>query len=519
MIKLNKKEKEIFDLLLRVVKEKNLDCTLRAAGGWVRDKMLGLESHDIDIAIDTMSGLSFAKLCYRWDADDAIGYSGMFQSLTVVKANPDQSKHLETAMIFVLGTPVDFVQFRKEVYDESGRIPGISTGMVSAEEDAKRRDFTINAMFYNLHTGEVEDYCGGMVDLESKTLRTPLDPFQTFMDDPLRILRAIRFAARYMLELDPKLVEAAKLPQVQEAFLTKLAHERIWREMVGIQETDGFKRGFLIGPNPAQACHLMEVLGIRDLLFTLNDQERELLGIKQDETSHWDADQNTPHHNLTIWEHTLTAMSHLQILVWNADLDKNKSVPEIEAAVRNLSILLHDFGKCDLCSRQTKEDGTYGYLGHAETSAKAAEYFLDQKFHAPKDITQRVRNLIFNHMRLHVLEKNPTDSALRRVMKEMGDDWLNLIFHSIADAMGKTGAVEDPKYRSMIERMERLKIEQGGQTKPKRPIDGHVIMTELGLKPGPLIKKVTEALDEQLLENPAMTPEEAVAFIKTVSLV
>lgn len=120
-------------------------------------------------------------------------------------------------------------------------------------------------------------------------------------------------------------------------------------------------------------------------------------------------------------------------------------------------------------------------------------------------------------MRLHVLEDNPSDSALRRVLKEVGDDWQNLVYHSIADAMGKTDAVEDPKYRAMIERMIALKNEQGG-IKLKRPIDGNIIMSTLNLKPGPQIKQVTDALDEALLENPLMTQEEAIAFIHTVSL-
>ena len=167
-------------------------------------------------------------------------------------------------------------------------------------------------------------------------------------------------------------------------------------------------------------------------------------------------------------------------------------------------------------ARQTKEDGSFSYLGHAASSAKMVEYILDQKFKAPKEITQRVRNIIYNHMRLHVLENNPSDSSLRRILKEMGNDWQNLVYHSIADAMGKVGAVEDPKYRNIMQRMLQLKLEQGGSTKPKRPIDGFVIMKELNIKPGPRIKEITDALDEALLENPAMTAEEAIKLIKTI---
>ena len=519
MKNIHENEKKIFGLLMQVVHNKAPDITLRVAGGWVRDKLMNMDSQDIDIAVDKMSGQAFAKLVFEWMKNNNIPIN---HDMAVVKSNPDKSKHLETTILTIYGVPIDFVQLRKETYDidgEQSRIPSINTDNVSAKDDAMRRDFTVNSMFYNLNTETVEDLTGhGIQDLENKFLRTPLDPVITFLQDPLRILRAIRFATKYNFELDINIIVAARHHSVQKAFLEKLTHERIWKEMIGVQEATGFKKGFLIGPNPARAASIMNAFGIRDLLFTLSDEEKNTLGVKQDATSHWDADQNTPHHNLSIWDHTLEAMNHLVNLTKNSKIDDGKDNKEIEEVVRNLSILFHDIGKCDLCSRQEKEDGTYSYLGHAESSAKMAEYILDKKFKAPKEITQRVKNIVLNHMRLHVLEDNPSNSSLRRVLKEMGDDWQNLVYHSMADAMGKLDAVEDPKYRAMIDRFIQLKIDQGGGTKAKRPINGNVIMLELNICPGPSVKQIIEALDEALLENPAMTSEEAVAFIKTVSL-
>lgn len=518
-IKINDNEKRIFELLTQVVQDMDPGITLRAAGGWVRDKMMGENSQDIDIAVDRISGQAFASLVFEWMKNHDIPID---HRMTVIKSNPDKSKHLETTILPIYGIPIDFVQLRKETYDSDGqqsRIPIINTDNISPEDDALRRDFTVNSMFYNINEDKVEDFTGqGVKDLKKKILRTPIDPTVTFLQDPLRILRAIRFAAKYDFDLDLDLVKAARDSRIQKAFLEKLTHERIWKEMVGVQETEGFKRGFFIGPNPARAAHLMKVLGIRDLLFTLSQEEKDYLGIKQDETTHWDADQNTPYHNLNIWEHSLTALKHITEMTRNSNIDAEKENKEIEEIVRHLAILLHDIGKCDLCCRQEKEDGTYSYLGHAESSAKMAEYILDQKFKAPKEITQRVKKIILHHMRLHILEKNPSDSALRRVLKDIGDDWQNLIYHSIADAMGKIDAIEDPKYRAMIDRIIKLKTEQGGGTKPKRPINGNIIMIELNLKPGPQIKQITDALDELLIENPTLTPEEAIAFIKTISL-
>lgn len=114
----------------------------------------------------------------------------------VKQANPEQSKHLETAKVLILGVWVDFTNLRTETYQSDSRIPTIAFG--TAEEDAHRRDFTINSLFYNLNTSSVEDWtgCGRDDLLRQGVIRTPLEPRTTFLDDPLRILRAVRFAAR-----------------------------------------------------------------------------------------------------------------------------------------------------------------------------------------------------------------------------------------------------------------------------------------------------------------------------------
>lgn len=516
-LRLNEAEEQIFSVLQKVVQDKSPNTVLRAAGGWVRDKLMGRGSQDIDIAVDNMSGHAFAQFVFDWMKTNNVHID---HKMAVVKSNPDKSKHLETTILPMFGVPIDFVQLRKETYDANGeqsRIPTIETD-VSAEDDALRRDFTMNAMFFNLHTSEIEDLTGhGREDLKRGVLRTPLDPIVTFLQDPLRILRAIRFAAKFGFVLDESLKKAALDSRVQHAFKHKLSEERIWREMIGSQESEGFKAGFLVGPNPAYAAELMKELGIRDLLFTLSSEERKFLGVEQDDTSHWDAEQNNPHHNLTIWNHTVRALDHL-VQLSRADESDFEFFDPTEETVRNLSILLHDIGKCDLCARQTKVDGSFSYLGHAESSAKMAAYLLETRLKAPNEIIERVRNIVYHHMRLHTMEDRPTTSALRRAIKDVGKDWLILAYHSIADAMGKDGVSEDPKYRAMIARMKEIQVEQGGKTKPKRPIDGLVIMKELGLKPGPAVGVVTNALDEVLLENPALTADEAIAFIKTVRL-
>ncbi|OMJ85028.1 hypothetical protein SteCoe_13750 [Stentor coeruleus] len=220
MIRLTNFEAQLCKDLLEVAKNNNLTTVLRIAGGWVRDKILGLESHDIDITLDNMMGEEFAKLfCQNKD----------ISSLGKVRINPEASKHLETACVRYNGIDLDFVNLRAENYTESSRIPTIKIG--TPLDDAMRRDLTINSMFYNINTGEIEDLTGfGLIDLQNKIARTPLDPLNTFLDDPLRVLRTIRFAARFELTILAEVQNAIESKPVYYSLLNKISRERIAKE-------------------------------------------------------------------------------------------------------------------------------------------------------------------------------------------------------------------------------------------------------------------------------------------------
>ncbi|KAI4320189.1 hypothetical protein MLD38_033695 [Melastoma candidum] len=227
MIELNPKEKQIFDRLLAAVRHFDLPVQLRVAGGWVRDKLLGKECYDIDIALNDMSGESFVKKVNEYLAssgEEAPGFA-------VIASNPDQSKHLETARMRLYDLWVDFVNLRSETYSENSRIP-TEMKFGTAEEDAYRRDLTINSMFYNINLNSIEDFTGrGMEDLKWGRIVTPLPPKETFLDDPLRVLRAIRFGARFKFTLDEKLKEAAASDDVREALAAKISRERVGTEV------------------------------------------------------------------------------------------------------------------------------------------------------------------------------------------------------------------------------------------------------------------------------------------------
>ncbi|WZN59876.1 mitochondrial CCA tRNA nucleotidyltransferase [Chloropicon roscoffensis] len=263
-VELNAEELELFGVLRNVVRDLNLSTELRCAGGWVRDKLLGRESDDIDIALDNMSGETYAN-----HLNDYLASRGEEQtSVAVIQSNPEQSKHLETAKVKYQGLEIDFVNLRSESYASSSRIPEIEFG--TAEEDAMRRDFTINALFYNIGQGNVEDLTGrGLEDLRNKLIRTPLPALQTFMDDPLRVLRAVRFASRFSFEIHHDIAEAASSAEVRDALQTKVSRERISTEFESMLE----------GPNPKLALQLIKSFGLLDAVLNVPQSLKEVLPV------------------------------------------------------------------------------------------------------------------------------------------------------------------------------------------------------------------------------------------------
>ena len=503
-ISLNGTEDKIFSLLKEVIEKEAPDTILRVAGGWIRDKLMGKSSNDIDIAINNMTGEEFANLVNNYMKNKGM----QTHEISVVQSNPDQSKHLATAMVRLFGLPIDFVNLRTETYADS-RIPQVGVG--TPEEDAKRRDLTINSLFYNINTGEIEDFVGGLQDLKAGIARTPMDPVQTFLDDPLRILRTVRFAARYGLKLDPSIIEAAHNPDVQKAFKEKISHERIWAELAGKKEGEKWKPGALIGQDPSGAAALLKQLGLLELIFDPTQEEMQGMGLT-DEMVPWETEQNNPHHNLDIWGHTLSVVKNL------VEQTKQPIKEDYETyLVRNLAGLLHDIGKRYKGIHGKNEEGHTTYHGHEDLSGKLAEIILN-RLKAPKDIIKRVKVLIDNHMRAHVLlEEGVKEKAYRKYTKDLGEEWEHGIDLGESDALGKGGLTpeeissETNRYQSLKENIRNAL--PGGKAIMSRPITGNDIM-ELGVKRGPIIGQIMKIIDDKLLENPALSREEALEIAK-----
>jgi tRNA nucleotidyltransferase (CCA-adding enzyme) len=258
---------------------------IRIAGGWVRDKILGLQTHDVDIALDACTGVEFAHAVKEYHAatvaEEAQQTGGTATNnnnnknkigkIGVIAANPSQSKHLETATMKIFSNDVDFSNLRHETYAEDSRIPDIVMG--TPHEDAYRRDCTINTLYYNLSTERIEDFTHrGLKDLlQTKVVNTPLTPYKTFMDDPLRLLRVIRFAVRYKMELSEEIKNACKHLQIHNELRRKVSRERIGLEL----------EGMISGKhsNPIQAMDLICRMDLADSVFFLpSSSSTDLIG-------------------------------------------------------------------------------------------------------------------------------------------------------------------------------------------------------------------------------------------------
>ena len=215
---LSDEEEELFDTVRRAVKDQKLGTTVRVAGGWVRDKLMGLSGkNDIDFALDNLSGSTFAKALAGWYEMKKLPRL----KYHIVQFNPDKSKHLETATMRLGNFDIDVVQLRTDTYSETSRIPQVNYG--TPLEDALRRDLTINSLFYNIHTRDIEDYTGrGLQDLQRRIICTPLPPLVTLRDDPLRAFRAVRFACRLNFTMDEELEKACVAPVVHAALVNKV---------------------------------------------------------------------------------------------------------------------------------------------------------------------------------------------------------------------------------------------------------------------------------------------------------
>ena len=505
-INLTPQEQTIFATLMDINTKMSLGITFRVAGGWVRDKLLGTPSDDIDIALDKMTGQQFVN--------KAIEYTKMVpgspikvDSAYVVKQNVEKSKHLETTALDIGGLKIDFVNLRDESYGDS-RIPTMTLSD-DPKVDALRRDLTINAMFYNVNTGQVEDYVGGLKDLQSMVLRTPLDPKKTFMDDPLRMLRVFRFYSRYPnANIDEGTLNAMRDPEVHNAYRSKVAPERAGPEII---KMFGAER-------PAAAIRAMFATGLDAAIFDA-EETRNLLPLNMD--------QRNRHHKFNLLEHTLRVVENLDKLMKQRNVSKKDRINMLMAAV------FHDYGKAhpEIGKPKEHDPGEYTYVGHEDKSADIADAIM-KRIGIGEDDRKFVNVVVRQHMRPHT--DSWTNKSIGKFMRDTqipGNDrkdlWEFVMMHAQADTMAKSEEGDQADFDLKGQHAEQMReyLNRPVPIQMKPLVDGNRLQQMFPtLTPKPpkglpsFIKYIQDKLLEEQLGGSIADEQQAIAFVESMRM-
>ena len=438
-------DKDIFHTISEVADQLGVDCYV--VGGYVRDIFLQRPSNDIDVVV-VGSGIEVA--------------SALKQRLGK-KAHLSVFRNFGTAQVKYKNTEVEFVGARKESYNHDSRKPIVEDGTL--EDDQNRRDFTINAMAICLNAnrfGELVDPFYGIEDLEDGIIRTPLDPDITFSDDPLRMLRCIRFATQLRFLIDDETFDALERNAER---IKIISGERIKDELNKIMMTPTPSRGFV----DLHRCGLLRLI------------LPELTAMDIVETTNGRSHKNNFYHTLEVLDNICKHTDNLW-LRWAA--------------------LLHDVGK----PRSKRWDPAIGWTFHNHNiiGAKMVPQIF-RRLSLPLDMKMKyVQKLVDLHMRPIVIADDVvTDSAVRRLMNDAGDDIDDLICLCEADITSKNEIRKKmflENFRMVREKLADLK-EKDYKRLLQPVIDGNEIMEMFHLKPSREVGELKKVLKDAVLDN------------------
>lgn len=447
--------KPIFGIVSQCAEEAGVRAFV--IGGYVRDCFLGRPSNDIDIVVEG-SGMDLAQ---------AVGRK--------VHSHVSLFKNFGTAMLKYRGDEIEFVGARKESYRAESRNPIVENG--SIRDDQLRRDFTINAMAFSLQRdsyGELVDPFGGIKDLSEGIIRTPLDPDTTYSDDPLRMLRAIRFAAKLSTpERSFTIVRESleSMSRMRER-LTILSKERIVDELCKM----------LVCPRPSMAFYLMEQTGLLEYILP------DLCRLKGVETVEGRGHKDN-------FSHTLAVLDNV------ASVDSDSPNLWLRWAA-----LLHDIGKPVV----KKYDPALGWTfhGHDIVGSRMVPKIFTRLKMPLNEKMKYVQKLVWLHMRpIALVDDEVTDSAVRRLLFDAGDDIDDLMTLCNADITSKNPAkVERVRRNFELVKAKLIEVEAKDAIRNfKNPIDGEYVMRVYGLKPcaeiGVLKEYVKNAILDGVIDN------------------
>lgn len=443
-MKLNcsEKEEELFRLISRAAKKSNIRCYL--VGGFVRDKIMQRETNDIDIVC-----LGDAETVARALVPPASRIN-IFKNFGVAQLNIDDFD-------------IEMVGARKESYVKDSRKPEVTPGTL--EDDQNRRDFTINAMAVSLNEadyGKLLDPFNGLKHIEEKKIVTPLDPELTFSDDPLRMMRAIRFATQLNFTIETNTFEAIKTKADRIKIVSK---ERIADELNKI----------LLSEKPSIGFHLLFISGLLDIIFP---QMSLLAGAEYiDGKGHKD----NFYHTLQVVDN-ISAHTNDLWLRWAA--------------------VLHDIAKP--ATKRFEEGHGWTFHGHEVVGGRMVPGIF-AKLKLPQNEKMKfVKKMVELHLRpISLTKENITDSAIRRLLFDAGEDFDSLMLLCAADITSRN----KQKRKRFLENFEMVR-QRCAEVEAKDhirnwqpPVSGEVIMQTFGLHPGREVGIIKNAIRESILDG------------------
>ena len=434
-------------------------------GGYVRDYLLGISSEGIDIDVMVIG--------------DAVKFAEKFAkkkktALTAIY------KNFGTALLNLEDVKLEFASSRVESYDRNSRKPKVEFGTL--EEDLSRRDFTINALAVSLlNPTEVTDNYNGLDDLKHKMIRTPLEPDKTFYDDPLRIMRAFRFASKLQFAIDHVTLSSISVNcrRLQEDEV--VSQERISNEFLQILQSN----------KPSIALNLMYLTGVLDVVFP---EITKMAGVEQ----------RKDYHHKDVFNHTLEVLDNITELTDNVWL--------------RFAALVHDIAKPK--TKKFVEGIGWTFHGHEEIGARMMKKIFD-RMKLPLDRLPYVEKLIRLHLRPAALaNQEATDSAVRRLAAEAGEELVDLFKLCRADITSKN-LQKVKRYANNFDMVEKRIIEVQEKDNLRNfqsPVKGEEIMEVCKIEPSKLVgiikKKIEEAILDGIIPNEYDAAHEYLYLIK-----
>ena len=461
--------------LASLVKNWNPEAKVYAVGGYVRDEILKERMKDIDLVIDlpgeSNPAVAFVDYLKASHIPDCSGFT-VYPRFGTAKFDLSVGHCVE---------PIECVMPRKEHYADGPRKPS-GVEKTTIEEDATRRDFCCNALYKDLQTGEILDPTGrGLNDLKNKILDTPLDPKETFKDDPLRMLRAIRFSATKGFTVSERVMSEIKpIPEYYQ-----LSMERI---------RDEFEK--IISKSLVSPSRYIWILHDTGLLKNIIPELEES----------WGFNQNSKYHSMNLTDHTLAVLDNFHA--------NHGRVNGLGRAVVSMAALLHDISKYKIHAQ--KPDGTFSYHGHEVESAKMAVDILRRLKYSEAFISD-VKVVIENHMMMKSMYNYSTGkytgspkSTRKIIAKFKSDDLLDDAL-ALIDADNLSHAPEwcmPGQVQGFYDAMIAMHVPSLSATTLIAPVSGDDIMKRYGLNPGKQIGKIKDVMQELYLGKPDISEDD-----------